>query len=415
MAGREGRRLNVWFINHYATSPYSAGGNRPFSLCKELAARGHQVVLICCTFNHQTRLDEFPDKTWTYGTQDIDGVRFVWVDGPAYEVNDLHRVENMITFTRRVLRLADTGGRLLPPDVVLGSSPHLLTPWAAARVADAYGVPYVLEVRDIWPASIVDIHGMHRANPVVLGLAQLERSVSTRASQIVSVLPGGVDHLVELGVDPDRVTWIPNGVDFTLMPPPTDAPGREPLTLMYAGAHGLANGLGVLIAAAALLEAGDARGRIRWVFIGNGPEKHALIAQAERLALTNVVFEETIPKSAIYTRLADADAFVANVRDEALYRFGVSLNKFFDYMAVARPTIVGMDSPWNPFASNGAGITVRPDDAQAFADGVLELLAMSPTERAEMGARGRAFVQEGHDFHVLGGKLEQVLQRATEQ
>ena len=74
-----------------------------------------------------------------------------------------------------------------------------------------------------------------------------------------------------------------------------------------------------------------------------------------------------------------------------------------------------MDSPWNPFASNGAGITVRPDDPQAFADGVLELLAMSPTERAEMGARGRAFVQEGHDFHVLGGKLEQVLQRATEQ
>ncbi len=407
--------MNVWFINHYATSPYSAGGNRPFSLCKELAARGHQVVLICCTFNHQTRRDEFPDKTWTYGTQDIDGVRFVWIDGPAYEVNDLHRVENMITFTRRVLRLADTDGRLLPPDVVLGSTPHLLTPWAAARVADAYGVPYVLEVRDIWPASIVDIHGMHRANPVVLGLAQLERSVSTRASQIVSVLPGGVDHLVELGVDPDRVTWIPNGVDFTLMPPPTDAPGREPLTLMYAGAHGLANGLGVLIAAAALLEAGDARGRIRWVFIGNGPEKHALIAQAERLELTNVVFEETIPKSAIYTRLADADAFVANVRDEALYRFGVSLNKFFDYMAVARPTIVGMDSPWNPFASNGAGITVRPDDPQAFADGVLELLAMSPTERAEMGARGRAFVQEGHDFHVLGGKLEQVLQRATEQ
>ena len=184
---------------------------------------------------------------------------------------------------------------------------------------------------------------------------------------------------------------------------------------MYAGAHGLANGLAILIAAAGILEAGDARGRIRWVFIGNGPQKCASIAQAERLALTNLMFEETIPKSAIYARLADADAFVANVRDEALYRFGVSLNKFFDYMAVARPTIVGMDSPWNPFASNGAGITVRPDDPQAFADGVLELLAMSPTERVEMGDRGRAFVQEGHDFHVLGGKLEQVLQRATEQ
>ncbi len=406
--------MNVWFVNHYSTSPYSAGGNRPFSLCKDLAARGHQVVLVCCTFNHQTRRDEFPDKTWTYATQDIDGVRFVWIDGPAYEVNDIHRVMNMVTFTRRVLRLADAGERLARPDVVLGSSPHLLTPWAAARVADAYGVPYVLEVRDIWPASIVDIHGMHRANPLVVGLAQLERSVSTRASQIVSVLPGGVDHLVELGVDPDRVTWIPNGVDFTLMPPPTDAPGREPLTLMYAGAHGLANGLAVLVAAAALLEAGDARGRVRWVFIGNGPEKRALIAQVERLGLTNVMFEETIPKSAIYARLADADAFVANVRDEALYRFGVSLNKFFDYMAVARPTIVGMESPWNPFASNGAGITVRPDDPEAFAGGVLELLGMSPAERAEMGARGRAFVQEGHDFHVLGGKLEQVLQRATE-
>jgi glycosyltransferase involved in cell wall biosynthesis len=405
--------MRVWFINQYATSPHSVGGNRPFSLCRELVARGHEVVLVCTTFNHLTRLDEFPEKDWTYATQEIDGVRFLWIASSPYETNDLRRVRNMAEFTRRLFALKDEQQRLGRPDVILGSTPHLLVPYAAERLASGFGVPFVLEVRDIWPASIVELHGMHRAHPVVLTLGALERRVSLRASQIISVLPGGVEHLVELGVDPDRVTWIPNGVDFDLVPEPTEPPGDDILTLMFAGSHGVSDGLDVMIEAAAILEAGEARGGVRWRFIGNGPHKPVLIEQVERLGLRNVSFEDSVPKGEIYGLLSQADAFIVTVRDEPLYRFGVSFNKFYDYMAMARPTIVAMDSPWNPFIESRSGITVRPDDPDAFAAGVIEVLGMSRKERAAMGARGRAFVEDAHDLHRLGGDLEAVLDKAV--
>jgi glycosyltransferase involved in cell wall biosynthesis len=405
--------MRVWFINQYATSPHSVGGNRPFSLCRELVARGHEVVLVCSTFNHLTRLDEFPEKGWTYATQTIDGVRFLWIAGPPYETNDLRRVRNMVGFTRRLFALKGAEARLGRPDVILGSTPHLLVPFGAERLAAAFDVPFVLEVRDIWPASIVELHGMHRAHPVVLTLGALERHVSLRAAQIVSVLPGGVEHLEEIGVDPARVTWIPNGVDFGLVPEPTDPPDDDVLTLMFAGSHGASDGLDVMIEAAALLEAADGAGRLRWRFIGNGPQKAALIEQTERLGLRNVTFEDAVPKGEIYGLLSEADAFIVTVRDEPLYRFGVSFNKFYDYMAMARPTIIAMDSPWNPFLQSRSGVTVRPDDPEAFAAGVRELLAMSREDRAAMGARGLAFVREAHDLHRLGGDLEAVLVRAV--
>jgi glycosyltransferase involved in cell wall biosynthesis len=405
--------MRVWFINQYATSPRSVGGNRPFSLCRDLVERGHEVVLVCSTFNHLTREDEFPDKGWTYATQTIDGVRFLWIAGIPYETNDLRRVRNMADFTRRLFALKDAERRLGRPDVVLGSTPHLLVPFGAERLADAFGVPFVLEVRDIWPASIVELHGMHRAHPIVLTLGALERHVSTRAAQVVSVLPGGVEHLEEIGVDPERVTWIPNGVDFALVPEPTASPDDEVLTLMFAGSHGASDGLDVMIEAAALLEAGEAAGRLRWRFVGNGPHKPALIEQARRLGLSNVSFEDAVPKGEIYGLLSQAGAFIVTVRDEPLYRFGVSFNKFYDYMAMARPTVVAMESPWNPFLESRSGITVPPDDPAAFAAGVQELLGMSREDRAEMGARGRAFVEEAHDLHRLGGDLEAVLMRAV--
>jgi len=405
--------MRVWFINQYATSPRTVGGNRPYSLCRELAARGHEVVLICTTFNHSTHRDEFPDKDWNFATQEIDGVRFLFVASGPYERNDLRRVRNMTDFTRNVLRLKDAGDRLGRPDVIVGSTPHLLVPYAAERLAEGFGVPFVLEVRDIWPASIVELHGMHRAHPVVLTLGALERHVSSHAARVVSVLPGGVDHLAEIGVDPGLVTWIPNGVDFDLVPEPTPPPGGDVLTLMFAGSHGVSDGLDVMIDAAALLEGGAEAGRVRWRFVGDGPHKPALIEHARTLGVQNVSFEDPVPKGEIYPLLSQADAFIVTVRDEPLYRFGVSFNKFYDYMAMARPTVIAMDSPWNPFVQSGSGITVTPDDPEAFAAGVRELLAMSSEDRAAMGARGRSFVEANHDLHVLGGEFEDVLRAAV--
>jgi glycosyltransferase involved in cell wall biosynthesis len=406
--------LKVWLINQYAGTPGSPGGIRPFCLARALVSRGHEVLIVTGTFSHLSRQDLFPAKDWTYGLQEVEGVRFLWIDTPPHQGNDLRRLANMLVFSRRVLQLADKrrAGR---PDVIIGSSPHLLAPLAAERLAAHYRVPFVMEIRDIWPASIVDLMGLSEVHPIVVALRVLEHYLSKRASQIVSTLPRYADHLAGLGVDTARVTWIPNGVDFSVVPDLSDPPGGSCLTLMYAGSHGVSNGLGVMIRAAALLEAGEAKGRVRWRFVGDGPQKAKMMALVEQHDLRNVSFEDPVPRTKIYERLAEADAFVANVRDEPVYRFGVSLNKFCDYLAMGRPTIVGMASPWDPFRESGGGLTVRPDDAEAFALGVLQVMRMSDQERRAMGLRGRAFAEQAHDFGKLGGDLERVLERAVHE
>jgi glycosyltransferase involved in cell wall biosynthesis len=403
-----GVAVRVWFLNQYTEVASPTSGNRPIMLAHALADLGHEVLVIAGTFDHLGRVERYPGRTWTYGRQRLsDRVEVLWVGVPPHIGNDRHRVANMLTFTSRVARLGHEP-RLAPPDVLVGSSPHLLVPLAADRLARVAGVPFVLEIRDIWPASIVDLAGLSPRHPVVLALNALERYVCRRADAIVSLLPGGVDHLVGLGVDPARVTWIPNGVDLGEVPR-SDPPADGPLTLMYAGSHGVSDGLGTLVDAATRLEAGAAKGRVRWRFVGDGPEKPALRAMVDRAGLRNVAFEERVPKTEIYARLAEADAFVVNVRDEPIYRFGISFNKFYDYLASGRPTVVGLETPWNPFEESGAGITVRPDDPAAFSEAVQGLLAMSPDDRRSMGYRGRAFVERSHDIRVLGRAFEQVL------
>lgn len=407
--------MRIWIINQYTDMAGATTGNRPLMLSNALAARGHEVLLITSTFAHLGRTERFPGRTWTYGLQRMEGGRFsiLWVGVPPHEANDLRRVANMLSFTGRVAKLGRAGDRLSAPDVIVGSSPHLLVPLAAERLAHRAAVPFVLEIRDIWPASIVDLAGLSSRHPVVIALGALERYLCRRADEIVSLLPGATEHLEGLGVDPSHVTWIPNGVNLAEIPR-TEPPVTGPLTLMYAGSHGVSDGLETLLDAAAKLEAGPAKGKVRWRFVGEGPEKASLRAMADREGLDNVRFEDRVPKSDLYALLAQAHAFVVNVRDEPIYRFGISFNKFYDYLGVGRPTIVGLDTPWNPFEESGGGITVRPDDPAAFAAGVTRLLEMTPDERRAMGERGRAFVEGAHDVGILGEQLERVLVRALD-
>ena len=129
--------------------------------------------------------------------------------------------------------------------------------------------------------------------------------------------------------------------------------------------------------------------------------------------LKTVSFEDPVPKESVYDVLCEADAFVVNVRDEPLYRYGVSFNKFYDYLAMTRPTLIGMRGPWNPFQDSGAGLTVTPDSPAALASGARQLANLSFEVRQSMGDRGRTFVESHHDNRQLARDLEGVLARAV--
>jgi len=399
--------MNLWIVNHYAVSPGVPGGTRHYSLARELLRRGHEVTLVASSVDYMRREAAYLQLGEQARLEVIGEVPFLWLRTPAYKGNSLRRVGNMLAFAYRLRREAPR--HLARPDVIVGSTPHLFAAWAAYRLARRYQVPFVLEVRDLWPQTLIDLGGFSRYHPFIVLLALLERMLYRRAQAVVTLLPGGVEYIAHKRGNAQGIYWVPNGVDLSLIPEPVPPPPEPPFTVMYAGAHGLANNLDVALRAARLLQEQGAGKQILFRFIGDGPEKPRLIEQAQAWDLRNVVFEDPVSKEDVYSLLQQAHAFLMILRDSPLYRWGISLNKMYDYMAMGRPILFCGETTYNPIKANQAGVTLPPNDPVALAMAIRELTQTSAKERRAMGLRARAYVEKEHDLRQLAGRFEEVL------
>lgn len=403
--------MNIWIINQYVRLPEQGGGTRHFQLSRELIKQGHDVTLIASPISYLTGQ---PEPGVAPGIQQKDGVRLVWLESPSYQGNSIARVWNMLIFSVKV-RLGRYRSRLPKPDVIVGSSPHLLAAFAAERLAKAETIPFVMEVRDLWPQTLIDVGGISPSHPIVILFRWLERRCYRSATKIVALLPAAWRYIEKHGAASGAVCWIPNGVDlgdFRVKPAPLRS-GQFIVT--YAGTHGLANALDSVLDAAALLNNEGLGDRVRFRLIGEGAEKARLVSRVRYEELRMVEFLDPVPKLEIASVLAQSDAFIAVIKDSPLYQWGISLNKLFDYLAMARPVIFSGDVPDNPVLESGGGIVVPAEDPQAIAGAVKELLAMKPEERVAMGRAGLTFIQQHHSISLLAARLENVLLDAIHQ
>ena len=413
--------MRIWWVNQFAVPPSEAGGTRHFTLVRELIDRGHDVTIVASSFNYLTREKASQGRSRACFEKVVDGVPFVWLRAPAYRQNSFSRLWNMIVFSGRLWTNRGVRGRARP-DLIIGSSPHLLAAFAAARLAKRFRVPFVLEVRDLWPQTLIDFGKASPRHPLVRILESIERYLYRSASRIITLLPGAAEYITtKCSGAADKIVWIPNGVDFSLFPSLRSVAEDGVFTVMYAGSHGTANGLDSIVDTAAILQEKTVQeetvqeteaGRVEFRLIGGGPEKSRLRRRTEKEGIRNVRFDGPMPKNQMYRAMLEADAFIVTLRDCALYRWGMSLNKLFDYLAMGRPVVFGADLVENPVTAAGAGITVPPEDSRAMADAVASLRAMSEGERSEMGRRGRDYVEQNHDLRGSAATLEEMLEQA---
>lgn len=393
--------MNIWIVNHYALDPSRPGGTRHFSFGQRLAAMGHDVTLIAASYDHRNPTDQRVTRAASMTIENVAGVRFVWLHAPTYRTSNIGRLINMFVFAGRVW-----GGRwraqLPKPDVLVGSTPQLFAAYAALRLARRLSCRFVLEVRDIWPQTMVDLGNISRNHPLVLVMKWLERAVYRGAHKIITLLPRAVDHIITFGVPAERVTWVPNGVEINRALDLPPAPERRPFTLMYAGTHGLANGLETALEAARILKKRGGLGRYRIHLVGDGPLKVKLQHDAELLDVADItVFEDAVSKNQMWSKLAEADAYLMILRDAPVFRWGISPNKLFEYMAAGRPVLFGVNTSVNPVSECNAGLVFDAADASSLADAIEQLTALPLAERHAMGARGRAYVTSNHSFANL--------------
>lgn len=393
----------VWLLNHYALEPSGSGGTRHFSLARHAQRHGLRIIIIAASVEYLSGRQRLGANEH-HRIEQHEGVTFLWVRTTPYVGNGPGRIRNMLEYSFRVLQRATTHD-LPPPDLLIGSSVHPLAVLAARQLAKRFAVPFVFEVRDLWPETLIQMGRITRTSPSARMLRMLEKYLYRKAAKIITLLPLAHEYIAPIGIPEEKITWISNGVDldgFAYRPPAQ----LSTLTFMYTGAHGEANGLEMIIRAVGQVNKADKARPIQFRFIGNGPIKPKLIELSKQLGVSDIItFEPPVTKHQIPQLVTEADAFIVNLRDLPLYRYGISLNKLFDYLAAGRPIVFAGSPANNPVRDAQAGVTVAADDAEAMAQAILRVAAMPFEERVAMGKRGRSYVEAEFSYAALAQRL----------
>jgi glycosyltransferase involved in cell wall biosynthesis len=383
--------MHILLIHQAFASIKEPGGTRHYEIARDLVANGHKVTVITGQVSYLT--GEATGKEGLVNHEvDEHGVKIL----RAYAYQEWHRsfLHRILSFVSFMFSSFAFGLRTKQVDVVWGTTPPLfqgLTAWILARLKR---VPFLFEVRDLWPKFAVAVGVLQ--NSLLIKLSEgLERFLYRKADRVVINSPGFRDHVIDRGAR--FVELIPNGVDISMFP---KGAGSESSTrwekgfvVLYAGAHGVSNDLGVLLEAASILSDNK---EIRLVLIGDGKEKNTLVEMSKEMALENVEFLPPVPKEDIPGVLASADACVAILKPIEAFK-STYPNKVFDYMAAGKPVVLAIDGVIrNVVEEAGAGVFVRPGNAGELADAVTELWG-NPTDVKRMGRAGRKYVEEHFD------------------
>jgi len=405
------RTLNIWFISaHDQPRGKSA---RTYDFSRELVKRGHQVTIFTNSYCHWTH-KELLDNQEKWRIEEIDGIRIIWLRTIHYEGNGIKRGLNMLSNVKRALQASKTLQDI--PDVVIGPSVPLATGWAACKIAKEKKAAFVFEVRDVWPIALVYNGALSKKNPIYFLFRLLEKYLYRKAQKISSVFRFLQKHVAESGTNPDKITWIPNGVNLDRFLGFDQYQGKKtpPLTVMYVGGFAVAHDVITIIRTAASLQE-KKNSKFQFIIIGNGVKKAECEKEAKLNQLRNVEFREAIPKSEIPRVQMDSDILIACVTNSDAYKFGLNLNKIADYFGSSRPVIFAGDAPNDPITEANAGFTIPPENPEELERALMKFLEMTDSQRIEMGKNGNRYVRKELDIRNLAKRMEALLYQAIRQ
>ena len=410
----EQKPIKIWVANHYAVPPNIEGITRHYELAAEWVTKEQaEVTLWLSRFLHPRR--SFITEEEMRRVKRIPGLTLEWLWSFPHRRNDIRRIINMISFS--VLFFL-TGLFRKKPDVLVASSPHLLTGLAGWLLARLKGCPFVLEVRDLWPDSLIHMGRMNNSTLIRL-LRWLESFLYDHSDRIVVLTEYQRKFILSKGIDPDRVTLIPNGVMVgSWKPSPARREEirrkwgvpRDQFVAIYTGAHGPANALDVVVKAGVHLEPG-----ISIILIGDGPEKENLIRLKEEMGLDNVHLMDPVPKQEIYDYIHAADCSIISLADNVIFR-GARSNKLYDYMFVGLPIVTTVDGELREIIEeNGVGLFSGAEDPEGLAKAIARIRNLAPDERKRIAKKGMDYVRREGNRIVLAHRYYLLLQKLWEQ
>ncbi|HSZ64330.1 MAG TPA: glycosyltransferase family 4 protein [Terriglobales bacterium] len=390
--------MKILYVSQYFPPEMGAPAARAAELSRQWTRMGHEVTVLTGFPNHPTGVvpEEWHSRLRRlHYTETVDGIRVVrtWL-WPLPNRKAHERIRNYASFC---VSAAVSGSALPRPDFVIATSPQLLCALAGWWIALWKRVPFVFEVRDLWPESLaavgVGLEGtlLHRTLGAIAGF------LYRRAYRIVVVSPAFKGHLIRFWkVSAEKIFTVENGVEVDLFRfDPTAIEVRKRLNLedrfliCYIGTMGNAHGLETLMDAAEELQ--TVFPKAMFLLIGEGAEKERIVALAAARCLINVRFLGQQPREGIPAYVSAADICIVILRKAELFKTVIP-TKMLEYMACERPVIIAVDGQARQIVEQAnAGIFVEPENSKALAQAIVELAA-DPSKRERMGTNGRKYI-----------------------
>jgi glycosyltransferase involved in cell wall biosynthesis len=405
-----GADLHILFLTDNFPPESNAPASRTFEHCREWVRAGHQVTVITCAPNFPKGkvFNGYRNRLWQQ--EGMDGIRVIRVW--SYITANEGLVKRIMDYQSFMLSATLAALFVRRVDLVVGTSPQFFTVCAAYLVSCIKRIPFVFELRDMWPESIKAVGAM-KDSAVTKVLERIEMFLYRKAARIVVVTHSFKDTLIRRGIDGEKIEVVTNGVDLSHFSPQV----RDTQLLTqhgldgkfvagYIGTHGMAHALETLLRAAIVLQQTPGAENIRLLFLGDGARKAELVKQAQEMSLGNVLFLDAVPKDQVKQYWSLLDVAVIHLRKTELFTTVIP-SKLFECMGMGLPVLHGV-------AGESADIVVREkvgevfesENAQQLVEGLLRMRDQ-PEAYADYQQHGLA-AAIGYDRRHLALKMLQV-------
>ena len=408
--------MRIAYLCQYFPPEIGAPAARVSELSAAWSAMGHDVTVITGLPNHPTGVVP-PEYRWTVFRKERRDGYSVWRNWLYATPNEGFIKKTLSHLSFMISSGVSSTIRLRRCDVLVVSSPTFFSALSAWFISRIRRIPFVFEVRDLWPGIFIEL-GVLKNRTIIAVLEAVEMFLYRSASRIVVVTEPFKEHLRQRGVPPEKIAVITNGVDTNAFFPAQSGDSlrrdhdlSDRFVVLYIGAHGISHALRRILAAARRTEDDP---EICWVFVGEGAEKAALVAEAHSLGLRNVRFVPGQPREHVPAWYAACDVALVPLRDVPLFDTFIP-SKMFEIMACGRPIVGSVRGEARRILdASGGAVTVAPEDATAIADAVHRLKA-DKALRQRMADSARTFVAANYERRVLATRYAALLKRVAQE
>ena len=403
--------MEIWIFNHHAQSPKIPGGTRHYDLSKQLIKLGHNVTIFAAGF-HYTLLKEVVDyKGENYKVEYLDKVKFIWIKTLPYQVNNWKRMQNILSYSWS-LNFLIPKLNLKKPDIIIGTTVHPFAPLIAYKFAKKYKIPFIFEIRDLWPQSFIDMKIWNKESLVSKVFKKIEAYTVKKSNHIIILSPKTKQYLLD-EYRYDKTMLIPNSVDLEAVEESLSIKSKDNITIktlsnikksgqficLFTGAIVETNTIHIFVEMARVIRDKN----IQIVLVGQGQEKVKYEQIKEKESLDNISFLHPVEKSLVPKLLKLSDCLLLI---QGNIQWGSS-NKLYDYLAAKKPIVTSLYAKHNDIVEEiNCGYSSDYNNSNSTIEKILKVYNHSKTERDKMGKNAYEYVMANHDIKLMAKKLD---------